>query len=368
MAHSIYTALAAGSRTGETDPGDLHPSAVADHRDDDTDAEELEHIPWGMLGADLRGARRFTTGSIVLAIVAAVVVVAVGLTVLRRTPELIEIAPAETPAAVALPDHPGDSPSGIGEPTSPAVAVPQGDGVAGESSASPSPAAPAPFGIASADAVVPSSIVPSGDPPAPVAAAPTPYSEADLMAVLPEQELRSASAAAEAFVAAYFTIDGVEGAELMLPEGLPHPVRKGEQGVAWVERTHTTALVSTESGRYEVTVAYQIMATGPSGGFLRLPLRAVTVPVAMQPGGGVAIADLPSPAETPEVVAMTPPELGAGEDPPDPVVDQAIRQVPWPAAQVEVLTTHRTDAGWRVVIQVDDGAGNLVPLVVTVDG
>ncbi len=373
MAHSIYTALAAGSRTAGIDPGELHPPHTeGPHaegpRSDEADVEELEHIPWGMLGADMRGARRYTMASIVLGIVVAATVFVIAMTVLRRTPELTEIAPAEPPVAVALPDNPGDSPSGTGEPTSPAVAVPQEGGVAGESSASPSPAVPSPPGSAPLDGQLgPSSVGAPADLQGPALAAPSPYSEADLMAVLPEQELRAASAAAEWFVAAYFTVDGVEGAELTLPEGLPRPGRIGDSGVAWVERTHTTALVSTESGRYEVTVAFQIMATGPSGGYLRLPLRAVTVPVAMQPGGGVAIADLPSPAETPEVVAMTSPDLGVEQAPPDEVVDQAVREVPWPDAEVDVTATHRTQSGWRVLVQVDDGSGNLVPLVVAVD-
>jgi hypothetical protein len=100
------------------------------------------------------------------------------------------------------------------------------------------------------------------------------------------------------------------------------------------------------------------MAGDADGVFRRLPLRSVSVPVAVDDEGIARVTDLPTPVATP-ISAASIPDPGEATSAPEKVEMGARNLVPWDGP-VEVTTTHRTDTGWRVHLTADGNA----PLVI----
>lgn len=207
-------------------------------------------------------------------------------------------------------------------------------------------------------------VAPSLPDPAPLPAAPTAeeaatttslspalYSEADLMAVAPEQEQRWVAARAEWFVTEHFTID-----------------REGESGSAtWVEWARTAEVRPAGPGRYDVVVVFSSLAQSAAGDFHRTGLRAVQVPVEVGAEGTVVVADLPQPAVIEGWETFDPPGGGDGDVPPD-IATAAIEMGKSIGPEVVVVGGSPGGAGWRVVIEISDPPGPAVPLVVDVPG
>ena len=326
-------------------PSAPHPGASRTGVDDDFDAdyEEFEQIPWGMLSAELGPGRRFTTGAIVACVAAAAIAALVGFMFLRGVPEVVGIAAEAAGTTVAAPagalPGSGISPPGAGEPA--AATVPPGTGPPEEGGTGASNASPVP-------------VTPS----------PSLYSEADLMAVMPEQELRLASVTAETYVAGAFTRDGVAGDPLGTAGKTPDGDAAVEEeppaavATAWVERVATVAIAPTGPGAYEVTVVVGVMAGDTEGVFRRLPLRSVRVPVALDEDGVAHVADLPTPVATPISAAVIP-ETGEAAPAPEKVLMGARNLVPWDEP-VEVTSTHRTDTAWRVHLLSETGVAMVI--------
>jgi len=139
--------------------------------------------------------------------------------------------------------------------------------------AAATPAAVAPDLIERADDPVPISadqspplLIEPSSAVAPVA--PRLYSEADLMAVLPEEEMRAAVMRAEWFVTDFFTVDGASSAESDVtaalatpPDEVPLPHATATDGISYVEWARAFFVEPVEPGIYRVSVAFRTLLT-----------------------------------------------------------------------------------------------------------
>jgi hypothetical protein len=193
------------------------------------------------------------------------------------------------------------------------------------------------------------------------------YTEADLMAVVPEEEQRAAVARAEWFVTDFFTVDGdgvaVEGVRGALPAGfevvLPHEVGGGTSYVEWARALR---VVPEAPGRYRVTVAYRALAGATGEPLRRSPVVAVDVEVAVDSGGATAVVDLPQPAAIDTATAEA--AIPAEAEPPAEVAAAAIELARRVGDDPQVEGAGLDAVGWRVVVSVTDGSGLRWPLVV----
>jgi hypothetical protein len=196
------------------------------------------------------------------------------------------------------------------------------------------------------------------------------YSEADLMALPPDPGARAAVAKAEWFVTDYFTADfeptGSADVRAALPGGVPTSFpQDGIEGISYVEWARAFRVEPSGDGAFRVGVVFRTLAAPPDRGFVRQPVRAVEVLVAVRPDGGASILDLPTPIVMP--AGPDPVDLPSPtEDAPEPVVDAAVAQVAGWGTEPRVVSTHRMATGWRVVVTVADSAGNRWPLAVRV--
>jgi len=222
------------------------------------------------------------------------------------------------------------------------------------------PAEPVPIEMTTAALAVPTTTV---SPPAATVPEPGVWSEADLMAVHPEELRTEAMAVAEWFVSDYFTVDGSEtlGAELtgLLPSGAPptsHP--PGFRSfVDWAR-----ALTASEQGPSEFTVSLLVrsLAATDGGAYMRAPLRAVEVTV-LWTDDGWSITDLPTPTELPAMAESPPwPE----QEVTDEVAALAVEKA-GPGAVV--LGGGEVGGRWRVVVEAVDPIGGRWPMVVWLD-
>lgn len=240
--------------------------------------DEYEHIPWSALVTEHRD-RRSRILYLAAAVIAAVVVGIVGARILASgSSGTVVTVPAESVAEA------GDGPVIGGSET-------DGQGT----TVAPVESTPA------AGATTPADLL----------------AEADLMAVLPEEEQRAAAAWAEIAITDFFTVDGAESAGyafLPLTRGiagsdLPHG---RAPGVAFVEWARALEVVPTTGGVYEVTVAFsQIIEVGSF--FEREPVRAVVIPISLDGDGTPRLEGLPAPAALPA--------LGAAEAEPEALED-----------------------------------------------
>jgi hypothetical protein len=196
------------------------------------------------------------------------------------------------------------------------------------------------------------------------------YSEADLMALPPDPGARAAMAKAEWFVTDYFTADleptGAADVRAALPDGAPTSFPQDRvDGVSYVEWARAFRVETEADGSFRVGVVFRTLAAPPDRGFVRQPVRAVEVLVAVRSDGGASILDLPAPIAVP--AGPDPVDLpDPTPDPPDAVVEAAVAQLAGWGSEPRVVSAHRMSVGWRVVVTVVDSAGNRWPLAVRV--
>jgi hypothetical protein len=223
---------------------------------------------------------------------------------------------------------------------------------------------PAPTTIPVAAPMPSSAAVPSS---APAADESRLFSEADLMAVIPEEEQHRAMWRAEWFVTDFFTVDGDPQigttTKAALPEDLDAPMpHSAAPGVSYVEWARALEARPGGPGRYEVDVAFRTLSGEGEGLLARQPVRAVRIQVEIGEGGGASILDLPAPIELaiPRAVVAYP---APAEAPPE-IVDDAAAAVEAFGFVEEVLTAGVDENGWRVVLAVVDASGIRWPLAV----
>lgn len=197
------------------------------------------------------------------------------------------------------------------------------------------------------------------------------YAEADLMAHPPDAQERIAIMKAEWFVIDYFTADlepnGSADIRAALPPGsLPEFPQDSGDSISYVEWARAFRVEPAGPDAYRVTVAFRTLAAPPDRGFTRQPVRAVEVLVGVLGDGGAAVLDLPSPVGLPAGPEPAPwPEAAA--DPPPTVVEAAASRAALWGTEPRVVSVHRLERGWRVVLTVADAAGNRWPLSVMVE-
>jgi hypothetical protein len=233
------------------------------------------------------------------------------------------------------------------------------------------PAQPAP--AAEPDAAATAEPVPTAapEPSAAPAVAGDPLSEADLMAVLPEEEGRVAAARAEWFVTDYFTVDGGAGAaERMagiVPDALvgflPHGA--GATGLSYVEWARAFRVEPGGAAEYAVSVAYGSVASVAGGPIVRQPVAAVEVTVRFNDAGEPEVAGLPRPIPVPNSSGA----LVAVQAPPPEVTTQALAVATVHGTEPEAVAAYRTPRGWDVVVMVTHAASGVRwPLAIPVEG
>lgn len=222
-----------------------------------------------------------------------------------------------------------------------------------------------------------SEVTQTGSPPTTLAARapvvgpllPQLYSEADLMAVLPDEEMRAAAMRAEWFVTDFFTADESVGQDRILsglPEGvlsLALPLRSGDRGTSYVEWARAYRVVPLAPSRYRVSVAFRMLAGSSADDLSRTTVWAVTVDVEVGVGGSTGVIDLPSPAMPPEALVLAAPTVGEVEAPPDVLAAALLATAGFGSSPVP-LSTDLDAAGWRIVVVVEDEFGLHWPLVV----
>lgn len=193
-------------------------------------------------------------------------------------------------------------------------------------------------------------------------------SEADLMAVQPAIAELSAVARAEWFVTDYFTVDGPLPEELIsafvndatLPD-LPSPA---EADISYVEWARAFDIRPTADG-YAVSVVFRSLTEEPGGAFIRSPVRAVDVLVAVD-DGETAIADLPIPILPP--VYHT---IDGWMDTEGEAHDEAIAATLDYAGMFDensvIVQSGAAGPDWRVVFTIGDRSGNRWPVVMRSD-
>ena len=196
----------------------------------------------------------------------------------------------------------------------------------------------------------------------------TVLSEADLMAVQPSISELSAVARAEWFVTDYFTVDGPLTEELIsafvndasLPD-LPSPA---DGSVSYVEWARAFDIRATANG-YAVSVVFRSLTEEPDSTFIRSPVRAVDVLVAVD-GGETAIIDLPIPILPPVYHTIDGWMETEGE-----AHDEAITATLDYAAMFDenasVVQSGTAGPEWRVVFTIGDRSGNRWPVVMRSD-
>lgn len=274
-----------------------------------TDDEHFERIPWDQLRS-ATGNRR----GLVYALAAAIVAAAVSAMLARN----------------------------LGEPTIPTVPL-----------------------VSATNAAAPASIpaTTTSSAPSTTVESPVVWSEADLMAVHPDELKVEATAVAEWFVADYFTADGAGELQTqlrsMLPTDVPLPVH--DPGYrSFVEWARAVSAVEAAPGEYVVAVVVRALGAVADAGYQRLPLRAVEV-IVRWTDAGWSIADLPSPIDPP---LLAPSDPWPQETLPEAVANEALALA---GEGATVIGGGRSGGRWRVVVETIDPTGGRWPVVVWVD-
>ena len=193
-------------------------------------------------------------------------------------------------------------------------------------------------------------------------------SEADLMAVVPAVAELAAVARAEWFVTDYFTVDGPIPGELIsafvndavipnLPDGDGH-------GISYVEWARAFDVRPMMSG-YAVSIVFRSLTEESDGAFVRGPVRAVDVLIAVD-DGETAVAELPIPILPPVYHTIDGWMVTDGQ-----AHDEAIAATLDYAGMfdenAEVVESGTAGPEWRVVFTVGDRSGNRWPVVMRSD-
>ncbi len=193
-------------------------------------------------------------------------------------------------------------------------------------------------------------------------------SEADLMAPGPAVTELAAVARAEWFVTDYFTVDGPIPEELIsafvndaavpdLPDG-------SGAGISYVEWARAFDVRPTISG-YAVSVVFRSLTEESDGSFVRGPVRAVDVLVAVEEGE-TAIAELPIPI-LPPVYHTIEGWLVTDGQAHDEAITATLEYAGMFDENAEVIESGAAGPEWRVVFTVGDRSGNRWPVVMRSD-
>ena len=193
-------------------------------------------------------------------------------------------------------------------------------------------------------------------------------SEADLMAVVPAVAELAAVARAEWFVTDYFTVDGPMPEELIsafvndatvpeLPDG-------DENGISYVEWARAFDVRPMMSG-YAISVVFRSLTEEPDGAFVRGPVRAVDVLIAVE-DGETAVAELPIPILPPVYHNIDGWMVTDGQAH-DEAITATLDYAGMFDENVEVVESGAAGPEWRVVFTVGDRSGNRWPVVMRSD-
>jgi hypothetical protein len=193
-------------------------------------------------------------------------------------------------------------------------------------------------------------------------------SEADLMAVEPAVAELAAIARAEWFVTDYFTVDGPIPEELIsafVNDAVVPDLPDGEgMGISYVEWARAFDVRPTISG-YVVSVVFRSLTEEPDGAFVRGPVRAVDVLIAVEEGE-TAIAELPIPILPPVYHAIDGWMVTNGEAH-DAAITATLDYAGMFDESAQVIESGAAGPEWRVVFSVGDRSGNRWPVVMRSD-
>ncbi|MEA2024199.1 MAG: hypothetical protein U9N79_07925 [Actinomycetota bacterium] len=193
-------------------------------------------------------------------------------------------------------------------------------------------------------------------------------SEADLMAVEPVVAELAAVARAEWFVTDYFTVDGPipeELASAFVNDAVVPNLPNGDgSGISYVEWARAFDLRPTVGG-YAVSVVFRSLTEEPDGDFVRGPVRAVDVLIAVEEGE-TAIAELPIPILPPVYHAINGWMETDGQAH-DEAITATLDYAGMFDENAEVIESGAAGPAWRVVFTVGDRSGNRWPVVMRSD-
>jgi len=192
--------------------------------------------------------------------------------------------------------------------------------------------------------------------------------EADLMAIEPATVELGAIARAEWFVTDYFTVDGPIPEELVsafvndavLPD-LPGGADAATSYVEWARAYD----IRPRADGYAVSVVFRSLTEEPDGSFVRGPVRAVDVLVAVD-GDETAIADLPIPT-LPPVYHSIDGWMDMSESASNDAIAATLDYASMFDEQAEVVESGADGREWRVVFTIGDRSGNRWPVVMRSD-
>jgi hypothetical protein len=193
-------------------------------------------------------------------------------------------------------------------------------------------------------------------------------SEADLMATVPAVAELAAVARAEWFVTDYFTVDGPIPEELISAfvndAAIPElPTGDGE-GISYVEWARAFDIRPMTSG-YVISVIFRSLTEEPDGAFVRGPVRAVDVLIAVDEGE-TAVADLPIPILPPVYHSIDGWMVTDGLAH-DEAITATLEYAGMFDESAEVVESGAAGPEWRVVFTVGDRSGNRWPVVMRSD-
>ncbi|MEN8234470.1 MAG: hypothetical protein ABFR89_06055 [Actinomycetota bacterium] len=196
-------------------------------------------------------------------------------------------------------------------------------------------------------------------------------SEADLQAVQAVEPVvaeLAAIARAEWFVTDYFTVDGPMPEELftafvgdaVLPE---MPILQ-DTGITYVEWARAFDVRATPNG-YGVSVVFRSLTEEADGTFVRSPVRAVEILVAVQEGE-TAVAELPVPI-LPPVYHRVDGWMETMGDADEKAIAATLDYAGMFDDTVEIVESGVAGPEWRVVFTIGDRSGNRWPVVMRSD-
>ena len=193
-------------------------------------------------------------------------------------------------------------------------------------------------------------------------------SEADLMAAVPAVAELAAVARAEWFVTDYFTVDGPIPEELISAfvndATIPDLPSGDGAGISYVEWARAFDVRPTNSG-YVISVVFRSLTEEPDGAFVRGPVRAVDVLIAVE-DGETAVAELPIPILPPVYHAIDGWMVTNGQAH-DEAITATLDYAGMFDENAEVIESGAAGPEWRVVFSVGDRSGNRWPVVMRSD-
>ncbi|MEA2010040.1 MAG: hypothetical protein U9N78_04980 [Actinomycetota bacterium] len=193
-------------------------------------------------------------------------------------------------------------------------------------------------------------------------------SEADLMAVVPAVAELAAVARAEWFVTDYFTVDGPIPEELITAfvndAAIPDLPTGDGNGISYVEWARAFDVRPTASG-YAISVVFRSLTEEPDGAFVRGPVRAVDVLIAVE-DGETAVAELPIPI-LPPVYHRIEGWMETEGEAHDEAITATLDYAGMFDENADVVESGAAGPEWRVVFTIGDRSGNRWPVVMRSD-